>query len=171
MPSDTITAGELMQKLALSRAAQQAGGGGGATFALARGLYRTPSGGAPPAAAAAGAGDSAGPKAAMSGMTSEYLRAARSRDRGRSAAPAVAGFNSFMGEALLGWRDELASVRLRQAVLAEFVGTGARARGRPGRATRSAAARRNAARSPPPPPSRSALCRVGHLGGNVFFRL
>ena len=34
------------------------------------------------------------------------------------------GFNSFMAEGLLGWKQELMSLRLRQAVAAEFLATG-----------------------------------------------
>ena len=82
----------------------------------------------------------------ISGMTSGLARQAPPLDLGGGAAAALpspplpsqppppsaggsgapekgTGFNSFMAEGLMGWRTELLSLRLRQAVMAEFLAT------------------------------------------------
>ena len=116
-----LSSSELLQKLALSRAAQQTA----AAAPAARALARAPSRRASTAGSVGGASDVFSedfsvPRARLSGMTTAY-----------SARPSylkqVAGFNSFMGDALEGWKVELFSARLRQAVLAEFVAMSERA--------------------------------------------
>lgn len=112
-----LSSSELLQKLALSRAAQQtAGFPGSATPSRSRrgSAYANNSSAASVGGASeAFSEDFVVPRSRLSGMMSVTPRP--------SYLKQVQGFNSFMGDAVDGWRVELLSSRLRQAVLAEFV--------------------------------------------------
>ena len=120
---DGVTAEDLMQKLQLSRAAQAA-----AVQALASTrpssspwISGMTSGLAPRQAPPLDLGGGAAAAALPSPPLPSQPPPPSS---GGSGAPEKGtGFNSFMAEGLMGWRNELLSLRLRQAVMAEFLAT------------------------------------------------
>lgn len=126
-----LSASELMQKLAMSRAAQSAASSAANSLAVAREAatkrgtaYRVPQSSresimSPSGASVSGGNDEAYvvPRARLNALAKVYVPSRSPR--------LAAGFNSFMGDAMGGWKEELLSAKFRQAILAEFVATGA----------------------------------------------
>ena len=115
-PPSGLTAADLLQKLQMSRAAQHAAVALAASKASASASSETAN---PLMRAFALRPSSGGGGGGNSSSSSE----GGDGEKGKRHSPL--GFNSFMLEGLAGWRTELLSRRLRQAVVTEFCATGA----------------------------------------------
>ena len=128
-----LSAADLMSKLQLSRSAQASAlQAAQAVSALpsapSPSWWRGAAPAAPPAVELGGSGgDSGVSKPRRMSLGGSWLPSASRSSAAGGAAPtlekAPTGFNSFMGEALQGWQQELLSLRLRQALIAEFIAT------------------------------------------------
>ena len=125
-----LSAAELMQKLAMSRAAQSAASAS-AALALAREVGTKRGAAYRPAVPSSRESIMSPSGASVAGNDEAYvvprarLNAMMRVKTSSSRTPrVVAGFNSFMGDAMGGWVEELTSAKFRQAILAEFVATG-----------------------------------------------
>ena len=115
-PPSGLTAADLLQKLQMSRAAQHAAVALAASKASASASSET----ANPLMRAFALRPSSG---GGGGGNSSSSSKGGDGEKGKRHSPL--GFNSFMLEGLAGWRTELLSRRLRQAVVTEFCASGA----------------------------------------------